>query len=64
MIVLSYLGSQCTKFMQLDGHADFIRPFIWSYVSGLTRLRGGSDKGTASNFMQISEKGDGDPGNN
>jgi hypothetical protein len=56
MIVLVYLGSQCTKF-----HADgwtcwFLRPFIWSCVSVLMRYRDGSDKGTASNFVQVSEK--------
>jgi hypothetical protein len=34
--------------MQLGGRADFLRPFIWSHVSGLTRFRNGSDKETAS----------------
>jgi hypothetical protein len=42
--------------MQLRGLADLFRPFIWSCVSGLMRLRGGSDKGTESNFVKVSEK--------
>jgi hypothetical protein len=25
--------------MQLDGHAEFLRPFIWNLVSGLMRFR-------------------------
>jgi hypothetical protein len=41
--------------MQLGGRADFLHNFIWSCVSDLMRLRGGSDKGTASNVVQISE---------
>jgi hypothetical protein len=34
----------------------FLRPFIWSRVSGLMRFRDGSDKGTASHFVQMSGK--------
>jgi hypothetical protein len=30
--------------------------FIWSHVSGLMRFCNGSNKGTASNFMQVSDK--------
>jgi hypothetical protein len=33
-----------------------------SRVTGLTQFHGGSDKGTESNFVQLSEKWDGDPG--
>jgi hypothetical protein len=40
----------------LDGYADFLRPFIWSHVSGLMGFSEGSDEGTASNFVQLSEK--------
>jgi hypothetical protein len=43
--------------MQLGGRADFLLP------SFLMRFLDGSDKGTASNFVQILEKCDGDPGN-
>jgi hypothetical protein len=32
-----------------------LRPFIWSSVFGLMLFRNGSEKGTASNFVQISE---------
>jgi hypothetical protein len=42
--------------MQLGGLADFLHLFIWSHVSGLVRLHNGSDKGTASNFVQMSGK--------
>jgi hypothetical protein len=38
MIVLAYLASQCTKFHQLSGRADLLRPFIWSRESGLMRF--------------------------
>jgi hypothetical protein len=37
--------------MQLDERADFLRPFIWSRVSGLMQFRNGSDKETASYFV-------------
>jgi hypothetical protein len=30
--------------MQPVGHTDFLRPFIWSLVSGLMRFCNGSDK--------------------
>jgi hypothetical protein len=43
------------NFTQLDGSADLSLPFIWSRVSGLKRFRDGFDKGTTSNFVQISE---------
>jgi hypothetical protein len=33
MIVLAYIGSQCTKFHAAGGPSDFLRPFIWSHVS-------------------------------
>jgi hypothetical protein len=45
------------NFKQLGGPANFLRPFIWSCVSGLIRFCVGSDKGTASNFVQISGGG-------
>jgi hypothetical protein len=35
---------------------DCLRPFIWRRVSGLMRLRDGPDKGTSTNFVQISQK--------
>jgi hypothetical protein len=41
--------------MQLGGRTDFLRPFIWSRVYGLMRFLGGSNKGAASNFVQITE---------
>jgi hypothetical protein len=41
--------------MQLGGRADFLRPFIWSCVSGLMRFCDGSEERTALNFVQISE---------
>jgi hypothetical protein len=37
----------------MGGHADFLHPFICSHVSGLMRFRDGSNKGTASNFVQM-----------
>jgi hypothetical protein len=39
--------------MHLGGRANFLRPYIWSRVSGLMRFRSGSDKGTASHFVII-----------
>jgi hypothetical protein len=42
--------------MQLGGSIDASCPFIFSRVSGLARFLDGFDKGTTSNFMQISEK--------
>jgi hypothetical protein len=50
------MGVSVQNFMQLGGHADFIPPFIWSRVSCLMRFPDGSNKGTASNFMQISKQ--------
>jgi hypothetical protein len=44
------------NFTQLGGCVDFLRPFIWSRVSGLVLFRDGSDKGTASNLVPVSEK--------
>jgi hypothetical protein len=55
MIVTAYLGSQYTAFTQLDGCAAFSRHCIYSRISGLMRFLNGSDKGTASDFVQISE---------
>jgi hypothetical protein len=40
----------------------FLLPFIYR-VYGLMRFGDVSDKGTASNFAQISERCDEDPGN-
>jgi hypothetical protein len=39
----------------VGGRTDFLRPFIWSRVTGLMRFRDGSNKETASNFVQSSE---------
>jgi hypothetical protein len=50
------LGVGVQTLAQLGGHADILRPFIWSRVSGLMRFHDGFDIGTASNFVQISEK--------
>jgi hypothetical protein len=41
--------------MLLVRRADFLRP-IWSHVSGMMRFCNVSNKGTASKFVQISEK--------
>jgi hypothetical protein len=43
------------NFTQVGGRADFLRPFIWSCVSGLMQFCDGSNIGTASlhnNFCQ------------
>jgi hypothetical protein len=56
VVVLAYLGSQCTKFHVLGGRGDFLCPFIWSCVSGLMQFCDGSDSDCASHFVQISEK--------
>jgi hypothetical protein len=56
VIVLAYLGRRCTKFHIVGWKQSFLRPFIWSRVSGLMRFRIGSDKGTASNFVHITGK--------
>jgi hypothetical protein len=50
------LGVNVQNFMQLDGRADFLRPFTLSRVPGLMRLSDRSDKGTLSNVVPISEK--------
>jgi hypothetical protein len=53
MILLAYLGSQCTKFHSAGWKRRiFSRPFIWSRVSGLMRFRNGCNKGMA-NVHQI-----------
>jgi hypothetical protein len=44
------------NFTQLGGCADFLRPFNWSRVSGVMQFCNGSDKGTALDFVKISEK--------
>jgi hypothetical protein len=36
----------------MGGYADILHPFIWSHLSGMMRFRDGSDRGTASNFVQ------------
>jgi hypothetical protein len=43
--------SRVQHFPQLGEHADFLR-----HVSGIMRFRDGSDKATASNYVQISKK--------
>jgi hypothetical protein len=63
MIVLAYLGCQCAKFHTAGWMFDFLRPFIWSHVSGLMHFRDGSDSECTLSFTQTSEKCDGDPGN-
>jgi hypothetical protein len=39
-----------------DKGYEFLHHFIWSRVSNLMQFGDGCDKGTASNFIQISEK--------
>jgi hypothetical protein len=56
MIVLAYLGSQCTKFNIAGWTCYFLCPFIWSRVPGLVWFCDVPNKGTASDFVQISEK--------
>jgi hypothetical protein len=56
MIVLAYLRIRVQNFTQLGDVLICLQPFIWSRVSGLMRFRDRSDKGTASNFVSISEK--------
>jgi hypothetical protein len=48
MRVLAYLGSLHNISRSWVDTLIFLRPFIWSSVSGLMRFRYGSDKGTAS----------------
>jgi hypothetical protein len=57
------LGVSVQNFLQLGERADFLRPFVGSGASGLMQFRDGSDKETASNFVEITEKRDSDPGN-
>jgi hypothetical protein len=47
MILLGYLGRQCTKFNAAGWTCWFLRPFILSHVSCLMRFHNRSDKGTA-----------------
>jgi hypothetical protein len=42
--------------MQLGGHADFLRPFIWSHVFHLTQFHHQYETERASHFVQIFEK--------
>jgi hypothetical protein len=42
--------------MQLSGHADFLRPFIWTPVYGLMQFCYESDSKRASNFVRIWDK--------
>jgi hypothetical protein len=44
------------NFELLGGSAGLLRPFIWSRVSDLMRIRDGSNSERSSNFAQISEK--------
>jgi hypothetical protein len=44
------------NFTQLGGRADFYVNLFGVLLSGLMRFRDGSNKGTASHFVQISEK--------
>jgi hypothetical protein len=55
-IVLEYLGSLYKISHSWVDVLTFLRPFIWSLVSGLMQFRDGSNKGTASNCVQILEK--------
>jgi hypothetical protein len=57
------LGVIVWNYMQLDGYADFLRPFIWSLVSAMMGFRNGTDKEIASNFVQISTNWDEDLNN-
>jgi hypothetical protein len=50
------LGASVQNFTQLGGRADSLRLSIWSRVSGLMGFCDQFDKGTASNFVQISGK--------
>jgi hypothetical protein len=61
-----YIGSQCKEFHAAGWTCLFLSNFTWSLVACLLGFHDGSDKGTASNFVQISGGGgkcDGDPGN-
>jgi hypothetical protein len=50
------LGVSLQNLTQLDGCTDVLNPFIWSCVIGLMSFRDGSDKRTASHFVQTSGK--------
>jgi hypothetical protein len=54
-MVLAYLGSQCTKCHAAGWTCWFVATFYLESWS-LMRFRDGSDKGKASNCVQISEK--------
>jgi hypothetical protein len=56
MIVLTYLGSQCTKCHEAGWTCRFLSRFVWSRLSDLMRLSDGANSECASNFVQISEK--------
>jgi hypothetical protein len=57
-VVRAYPASHCRIFHAAEWTCWFarLRPFIWSRVSGQMRFYEASDKATASNFGQISEK--------
>jgi hypothetical protein len=55
MMVLAYLRSQCTKFYAAAWMFWYLRPFILSRIFALMRFRYGSNKRTASDFVQTSE---------
>jgi hypothetical protein len=52
MIVLAYLGSQCTEFHAADFYVLLFGVVYLTWGD----FEMGSDKETASNFVQISEK--------
>jgi hypothetical protein len=56
MTLLAHVERQRTTFHAAGWKWWFLRPLIWKSVSGLIRFRNVSDKGTASNCVQISEK--------
>jgi hypothetical protein len=53
--VAVYYESSVQNFARRCGRADSLRSFIWGRVSGLKWFRDGSDKRTASNFVQMLE---------
>jgi hypothetical protein len=55
MIVLAYLGTQCTAFHTTGWTCWFLRSFIWSLYE--------SNSECASNLLRILEESEGDPGN-
>jgi hypothetical protein len=52
-MILAYLGSQCTTFHTAGWTSWFVYPFIWSRVTGLTRVCDGSDSKCDLNLRQI-----------